>query len=80
MYVRPHVGHFVEEFGGNNVPMSGSGVPVLGNRPVPYIGSATGAGNDPQILLKTRFLMSIVVMCAESRPIRGVRSLVELDE
>jgi len=29
-------------------------VSVLGNRPVPYVGSATGAGNDPQILLKTR--------------------------
>src|SRR5713101_6850785 len=26
---------------------------MLGNRPVPYVGSATGARSDPQILLKT---------------------------
>src|SRR5712691_9307577 len=30
---------------------------MLGNRPVPYVGSATGARSDPQILLKTPIIM-----------------------
>src|SRR5262249_519736 len=35
-------------------------ISLLGNRPVPYVGSASGAGSDPQILLKTRKRMVVL--------------------
>ena len=35
---------------------------LRGNRPVPYVGSATGAGSDPQILLKTQIPFHMIAL------------------
>jgi hypothetical protein len=47
---------------------------VLGNRPVPYTGSASGTGSDPQILLKTHLVETAPVFLAASKNADARRS------